>query len=226
MEMTTNGMRINVEALRSRLLQPRIIMERFSLPATEEEAHLSFLAAVEGEVRNRRQEFKLTPHVELQVRRMAQWLIDDNSTVGMILCGGTGTGKTTFLKALQQLLNHLDLKSERFQGPWKLTIVDAVELVDLSIENPKKFETLCFCPMLAIDDLGTEPLETEQFRNIRTPVIQLLNTRYSKQLFTLVTTNLTPQQLRLKYGDRTASRFSDMMELLVFDNSDYRIIKK
>lgn len=139
-------------------------MERFSLPATEEEAHLSFLAAVEGEVRNRRQEFKLTPHVELQVRRMAQWLIDDNSTVGMILCGGTGTGKTTFLKALQQLLNHLDLKSERFQGPWKLTIVDAVELVDLSIENPKKFETLCFCPMLAIDDLGTEPLDIPVIR--------------------------------------------------------------
>lgn len=200
-------------------------MERFFLPATEEEAYWSFLSAVEGEVKNRRGKFKLTLQVETQVMTMAKWLIDENSRLGMILCGGTGTGKTTFIKAFQRLLNNLELKSERFQTIWGVTIVDAVKLVDLSIENPGKFETLCYTPMLAIDDLGTEPLETEQFRNIRTPVIQLLNTRYDQQLFTLVTTNLTPQQLRSKYGGRMASRFSEMMDMLVFDNPDYRIMK-
>ena len=55
------------------------------------------------------------------------------------------------------------------------------------------------------------------------PAIDLLSARYTDQLFTVVTTNLTPKQIREHYGDRIADRFNEMFERIVFDNSTYRI---
>ena len=48
--------------------------------------------------------------------------------------------------------------------------------------------------VLGIDDLGTEPSEVSDYGNVYTPVIDLLTKRYEEQLFTIITTNLTPQR--------------------------------
>ena len=77
--------------------------------------------------------------------------------------------------------------------------------------------------MLAIDDLGTEPAEVLDYGNVLNPAIDLLSARYTDQLFTVVTTNLTPKQIREHYGDRIADRFNEMFERIVFYNSTYRI---
>ena len=42
---------------------------------------------------------------------------------------------------------------------------------------------------------------------------------------TLITTNLTPQQIREHYGDRIADRLNEMVKKIVFNNSTYRIDK-
>ena len=76
--------------------------------------------------------------------------------------------------------------------------------------------------MLAIDDLGTEPAEVLSYGNVLSPVIDLLSRRYDDQLFTIVTTNLTPKQIREHYGERMADRFNEMFERIIFDNPTYR----
>ena len=76
--------------------------------------------------------------------------------------------------------------------------------------------------MLGIDDLGTEPREVMDFGNVVTPVIDLLTKRYDEQLFTIITTNLTPKQIREHYGDRIADRLNEMIEKIVFKNDSYR----
>ncbi len=38
---------------------------------------------------------------------------------------------------------------------------------------------------------------------------------------TLITTNLTPQQIREHYGDRIADRLNEMVKKIVFNNSTY-----
>ena len=48
--------------------------------------------------------------------------------------------------------------------------------------------------VLGLDDLGTEPSEVLDYGNVYTPVIDLLTKRYEEQLFTIITTNLTPQR--------------------------------
>lgn len=53
-------------------------------------------------------------------------------------------------------------------------------------------------------------------------MVELLMRRYDRQLFTMVTTNLTPQEIRAKYGDRIADRLNEMMVKIVFPNPTYR----
>ena len=78
--------------------------------------------------------------------------------------------------------------------------------------------------MLSIDDLGIEPSEILDYGNILNPVIDLLTQRYNAQLFTIVTTNLTPKQIREHYGERIADRFNEMFDRIVFENSTYRTL--
>ena len=59
--------------------------------------------------------------------------------------------------------------------------------------------------------------------NIITPIIDLLTKRYEAQLFTIVTTNLDPKDIRKRYGDRIADRLNEMMEKIVYRNPTYRV---
>ena len=76
--------------------------------------------------------------------------------------------------------------------------------------------------MLAIDDVGTEPAEVLHFGNAITPITDLLSIRYDEQLFTIVSSNLTPSQVRQKYGERIADRLNEMAKTVVFQNVSYR----
>ena len=76
--------------------------------------------------------------------------------------------------------------------------------------------------MLAIDDLGTEPVEVLDYGNVLYPIVDLLTRRYDRQLFTVITTNLTSEEIRAKYGERIADRLNEMMTKIVFRDSSFR----
>lgn len=161
-------------------------------------------------------------YVMQQAEMMADSLTADCSTFGILLCGGCGNGKSTFVKAFQQILNQLKLKSEDYRDTWNLRIMDARTIANLCKSNYKEFEELRTLKMLAVDDLGTEPLEMLDYGNVLSPMVDLLTKRYDLQLFTIVTTNLTPQEIRTKYGDRIADRLNEMMVKIIFENPTYR----
>ena len=79
--------------------------------------------------------------------------------------------------------------------------------------------------MLGIDDLGEEETVIQNYGNRQTPVIDLLSYRYCRMLFTMVTTNLTPAQIRTTYGDRIADRFNEMMLILPYRSPSFRTPK-
>jgi DNA replication protein DnaC len=60
------------------------------------------------------------------------------------------------------------------------------------------------------------------FGNVLCPIVDLLTKRYDMQLFTIITTNLTPSEIREKYGDRIADRMNEMMVKIIFNNDTYR----
>ena len=68
------------------------------------------------------------------------------------------------------------------------------------------FAALIDAPLLLIDDLGTEPM----MRNITVEYLfTLLNERIASKRHTVVATNLTPVQLKERYGERVSSRLLD-----------------
>lgn len=126
------------------------------------------------------------------------------------------------LKAFQQLLNNLRIPKPSNDGTYGIQIVDAKYIANLCKSKYDAYRKLISVDMLGIDDLGTEPSEVLDYGNVYTPVIDLLTKRYEEQLFTVITTNLTPQQIREHYDDRIADRLNEMVEKIVFKNGTYR----
>ena len=217
--------KIDVEVLKKSLLQRRSTKARFKLPMSEEDAYACLLAATETEVVFRHRTFCANEDLENQLHEMTHWLTSPSSHFGILLCGGCGNGKTTMLKAFQQLLNSLHIPKPDNDGTYGIQIVDAKYIAHLCKNNHEAYRKLICVDMLGIDDLGTEPSEVMDYGNVYTPVIDLLTKRYDEQLFTIITTNLTPQQVREHYGDRIADRLNEMVKKIVFSNGTYRTDK-
>lgn len=225
MELQKQSGPISVGALLSRLHQHGTMKERFRLPLPQEEAHRFLLHAIQSEVRYRGKEFVMTKELYALTYNLAKWLTEDSHHFGYMMCGLCGNGKTTVVKALRTLLEKMNLRDE-YNNQWELRMFDAKALCRMSITDEVRFNSLCHERMLAIDDLGCEPLEIQCYGNIYTPMIDLLTRRYDRQLFTVVTTNLTPQEIRPRYGDRIADRFNEMMRCIIFKNNSFRIPDK
>ena len=75
---------------------------------------------------------------------------------------------------------------------------------------------------VGIQDMGKEPGESMQWGRITTPVQDLIEFRYDVGLPVFITTNLTAEQIREKYQERTASRLNDMVKVIIFGDIDYR----
>lgn len=217
--------KIDVEGLKKSLLQRRPMKVRFKMPMPEEDAYAWLLASIMAEVEYRHRTFYSNEHLERQLHEMAYWLTSPSSHFGMMLCGGCGNGKSTVLYAFQLLLNSLRIPKPDNDGTYGIQIVDAKYVAHLCKNNHEAYRKLISVDMLGIDDLGTEPSEVMDYGNIYTPVIDLLTKRYEEQLFTIITTNLTPQQIREHYGDRIADRLNEMVKKIVFSNGTYRTDK-
>lgn len=199
--------------------------DRFKMPMSEEDAYLSLLTATEKEVAFRHRIFYSNEHLERQLHEMAHWLTSPSSHFGIMLCGGCGNGKSTVLYAFQLLLNSLHIPKPDNDGTYGIRIEDAKSIAYLCKNNNESYRNLFNVDMLGIDDLGIEPVEVMDYGNVCTPIIDLLTKRYEKQLFTFITTNLTPQQIRERYGDRIADRLNEMVKKIVFSNGTYRTDK-
>ncbi len=194
---------------------------RFRLPATQEQAEALLRGAIMAEVANRHRTFHESEYLAHQIQLMAKWLTDPQGKFCMVLCGKYGNGKTTLVKALQQMLNLLQIKND-YNEPCGLSIMDAKDIAWMCREDRPAWQRLCRRNMLAIDDLGTEPTEVQEYGNRMNPVIDLFYKRYDMQLFTIITTNLLPEEIRNKYGERVADRLNEMACRIVFENESYR----
>ena len=123
------------------------------------------------------------------------------------------------------LLNALHIPKPYNEDTYGIRIVDAKYIAHLCKNNYEAYRKLISTDMLGIDDLGTGPSEVLDYGNVYTPVIDLLTKSYEEQLFTIITTNLTPQQIREHYGDRIADRLNEMVKKIVFSNGTYRTDK-
>lgn len=187
---------------------------------TYEQARDILLASYQAEVESRHGYFISDKRCIESIERLAAVLVKENPKFGIMLCGTCGNGKTTLLYAFQSALNLLS-DYQLWEERKGIMIVDAKE-VALYTKDLHRFQDLRSKDMLAIEDMGREPTEILDYGNVLSPVIDLLEYRYNQQLFTIITTNLTAEEIKAKYKPRIADRFNEMLEVIIFGSRSFR----
>ena len=84
------------------------------------------------------------------------------------------------------------------------------------------YEDIYGCDLLIVDDLGTEI--TNNF--VASQLFSCLNERNLRQKSTIISTNLSLEEIRDRYSDRIFSRITSSFSLCKLTGPDIRIYKK
>ncbi len=134
----------------------------------------------------------------------------------LLFYGPTGLGKTFMANCIAKGL--LDRgKIVIYQTAYQLiSLLEKHQFQEK--QDPQTIRLLSTCDLLILDDLGTEM--TNSFTNSQ--LFQLINTRHLEGTKTLVSTNLTPKELMLRYDDRICSRLYAYYDFVKFFGEDLR----
>ena len=128
----------------------------------------------------------------------------DTPVRNLLLTGEGGLGKTFLLNCVFERVTARGFLAVRITA---FRMFEAMRRQHIGNDPAYEgFSALIDVPLLLIDDLGAEPM----MRNITVEYLfTLLNERMAAKKHTVVATNLTPVQLRERYGERVASRLLD-----------------
>ncbi len=126
----------------------------------------------------------------------------ETKNLNVLLFGSVGTGKTCLAAAVG---NELEKRG------FSVVFMTAFRFNDTCLKYHTSFDanrsdmlnSLTDSDLLVIDDLGTESI----LKNVTLEYLYtVINERMNLKKHTLITTNLTPEQLEARYGERTYSR--------------------
>lgn len=135
----------------------------------------------------------------------------------LLFMGGTGLGKTHLSSAMAMAI--LDKGCD--------VVYDTAQSIFSAYEknrfNREDNETARYteCTLLIIDDLGAEM----GGNMAESTLYNILNARMNAQLPTVISTNLSPKDIKAKYDDRIISRLFGQFMLLQFEGKDIRLQK-
>lgn len=199
----------------------KISHPRFRLPLSEADAYRLLCESYLMEVKDRHREMVGDDFTKGNIAWLARELTQETPKLGILLCGTCGNGKTTLVMALRDVVNYLNAVHAWSENTG-IRMVDAKDLARLATKSPEEFEKMKKVPMLAIDDLGKEPVEVLDYGNVLSPVVELIEYRYDKQLFTIMTSNVPPKEISKRYGERVADRLREMMAIRAYEGKTYR----
>lgn len=203
---------------------------RFRLPLPTDAAAKLIGACYYAEVESRGRDCELTDNTLDKITRVAESLTAAGPKFGLMLVGRVGNGKTTMLRAVAAAARHLwDMgridtaaMGYNFCCDFGMRIRTAKELAQLARTDWERFRGFMDTPLLGVDELGEEARTVLEYGNAISPMQDLFEHRYSRQLYTAVTTNLDPREIAEKYGARIADRFREMLDVVVFDGPSFR----
>jgi len=140
----------------------------------------------------------------------------------LVFYGNVGTGKT-FLSCC--------IAKELMEKGHSVTYCSADKLfknlVDLRFQDDREeyfsfMEEINQCDLLIIDDLGTEAIS----ERVKADLFTCLNNRDLLKKATLISTNLTLDELNRRYSERIFSRVSSHFTFCKFEGRDIRMLKK
>lgn len=149
--------------------------------------------------------------------------LNDSQYRNILLVGMTGTGKTYLAASIANKL--LDYGYEvMFVTSYKLNSMFLSNHITDIATRTQFLDNLCDIDVLIIDDLGAE----NHYNNVSIEYLfDVINERTLNNKSTFISTNLTPESIQDRYGDRLFSRLSDQQITLIMKliGKDKRIVK-
>lgn len=183
------------------------------------------------EIFDNKEKFPIAPGVNVTQREQMEMILEDvqafikefdePETKSLIFYGGTGLGKSFLCSAIAKDM------MDRGKSVIYHTSNELVQMMEMYTFNKENFfkehiiedyRDLDEVELLIIDDLGAEL--TNNF--VRTSLFNILNSRILKKKKTLISTNLSPEELAEKYEERIFSRLIVYTEMYKFVGQDLR----
>lgn len=145
----------------------------------------------------------------------------DTTNDNIFISGDTGTGKTFLSNCIA---------AELIERGFNVIYLSAVKLFGILADNTfggsrnqdSAPMDLLSCDLLIIDDLGTE--YTNAF--IQSAFFNCINERLLRGKHTIISTNLSVENVRDNYSERVFSRITEKYRFIKLFGDDIRIIKK
>lgn len=155
-------------------------------------------------------------------KKIAGWLCEPSRKCGLFITGRCGNGKTTMAWAISSLI--FELYADRNLDEQKRVVhVSAADIIEFAkAEDRQKMIMLQSTELLHIDDMGIEPAAIKVWGNEMSPITDVMYKRYDKLLFTIITSNLTEEEICRRYGPRIGDRIVEMFNLIEFDDNSFR----
>ncbi|MDD3192237.1 MAG: ATP-binding protein [Oscillospiraceae bacterium] len=135
----------------------------------------------------------------------------------LLMSGRTGLGKTHLSLSIAKSVIENGFGVIYGSAPDFLSQIER-ERFSRTENDLQTLELMLACDLLILDDLGAEFSTTFTCATI----YQLMNSRLNKQLPTIISTNLTSQELLKLYGERVSSRLIGSYVPLFFAGQDIR----
>lgn len=147
----------------------------------------------------------------------------DTDYENLLLFGTVGTGKSFLSGCIAKELIETGHSVIYFSAAGLFDILARYSFDTKSKESLyKTHEDLYNCDLMIIDDLGTEL--TNHF--VSSQLFSLLNERHIRQKATVISTNLTLEEIRERYSDRVFSRLVSHYNVCKLSGKDIRMQKK
>lgn len=156
-------------------------------------------------------EIKDPEYILAKVRNVTEWLCEKSaSKPHLLIFGNAGSGKSTMAKALQSVLY-----STRHGGKTRAISAKSIGDIYRKREESESWQRINtdLTTILFIDDFGMEEDVVTQYGNKAQPMAMLIHNRYERGLHTIITTNLTAEEMAKKYDDRIMDRINGFARL-------------
>lgn len=149
--------------------------------------------------------------------------IEDAKQKSLLFVGNAGTGKTFMSSCIAQEAVNKGYTVLYQTAPILMDMMLDAKFAGLKDELKKEqYQRVFDVDLLIIDDLGTENLNNMKF----TELFNIINTRLLKDKKTIISTNLSLQELAYEYDDRVMSRLIGNYTVCRFFGEDIRLKKK
>ena len=141
----------------------------------------------------------------------------------ILLCGNTGVGKTFLLECLSNKLVNKNI-SVNFLSAFQMNSLFLNYHTTFDESKQQYLDCMLSPEVLIIDDLGTEPIN----KNVTIEYLYtIISERMNQEKATLISTNLFPNDILNRYGERIFSRLSFKTKSLIIllRGSDLRLKK-